>query len=150
MIEDLVSVHRNAADTKRFYGNDLTLPVYKWTHCKESFSIEELGRTLLTNSVPRERICPRQPTQICHNVAFVVDLNALDDADDVRADENGVWKRKGSPIAFVSIHHQDGKAKVVRRSKMGSHLHHYKLTRTYYHHSSSPDFHRIITTAHGT
>jgi len=112
--------------------------------------VEKLGQILLTNSVPQEKVCSTQPTQVCHNVTFVVDLNALDDANDIRADENGVWKRSGSPIAFVSIHVHDGTTKVVRRSRMGSHRHHYKLTRTYYHHSDSPDFHRIITTAHGT
>jgi len=148
----LFLLHRNGADTKLFYRQDSTLPVYKWTHCKEHFSVQELGRILLTNTVPQEKLCSIQPTKVCHNTTFVVDLHALDDIDDIRADENGVWIRKGSPIAFLSVHDNghDGKVKVVRRSRMGSHLHYYKLTRTYYQHSCSPDFHRIITTVHGS
>ena len=34
-----------------------------------------------------------------HNVLFVVNLESLDEAIDVRADGNGVWK-KGSPSGF--------------------------------------------------
>ena len=71
---------------------------------------------------------------------------SLDDAHDIRADENGVWKRKGSPVAYVSIH---GDGEILKRSKLGPHPHHFKLTQTYYRNSSSPDFTRIITTAHG-
>ena len=25
-------------------------------------------------------------------------------ANDIKADENGVWTRKGSPVAYVSVH----------------------------------------------
>lgn len=128
----------------QFYDENPSHPVYQWTHCKQHFSIEELGKILLTDYVPCAKICSSQPTQICHNTAFVVNMDALEDPNDIRADENGVWNRKGSPIAFVSVHG----TKVIRRSKLGSHSHRYKLTRTYYHHSTLPDFHRIITIAH--
>ena len=40
------------------------------------------------------KACTTQPVQVCHNVTFLVDLQ--DDPMDVRADENGVWDRKGS------------------------------------------------------
>ena len=68
---------------------------------------------------------------------------------DVRADDNGVWVRKGSPVAYVSVHNAAGTMNVFRRSKMGSHSHHYKIVRTYYRHSASSDFRRIITTVNG-
>lgn len=129
-----------------YYNEDRTLPVFKWTSSKYHFSIEELGKILLTGSVLPGKICSRQPTGVCHNAAFLVDLKALDDCNDIRADENGVWKRNGAPIAFISLH--DG-SRVIRRTKMKTHSHYYKLSRTYYIHSSSPDFHRIITFANG-
>ena len=82
--------------------------------------------------------------------SFAIDLDALDDYNDIRADEtNGVWKRKGAAIAIVSIHKSKNPAQVTRRRKMRSLPHYYKLSRTYYTHSCSPDFHRIITTAYG-
>ena len=54
---------------------------------------------------------------VCHNVAFVVNLHSLDDPKDLRADENGVWKRMGSPIAYVSIHRNHGGKCEAKRHK---------------------------------
>lgn len=70
---------------------------------------------------------------------------------DVRADKNGVWNRKGSPVSYVSIHRNGGTTVVYKCSHMhmGSHSNHYKITRAYYRHSSSPDFTRITTTVNG-
>ena len=126
------------------------LPVYKRTMSKEHFSIETLAKLLLdTDSAVASgklKVCSTQPVQVCHNVTFLVDLHALDEPMDIRADENGVWDRKGSPVAYVSIHTNGGTTAVYKRSHMGSHSNHYKITRVYYRHSSSPDFTRIITT----
>jgi hypothetical protein len=136
--------------TDLVYDVNQNLPVCKWTETKHHFSVEELGRILLTDSVPLRKICSVQPTHISKNVAFVVNLSSLDDHRDIRADENGVWRRMGALVAFVSILTDlDGTQRVVRRSKMGMLSSHYKLSRTYYRHSSSPDFSRIITTAYG-
>ena len=121
-----------------------------WTTPKKQFSAEELARLLLIESaVPQSKICSKQPVHVCHNISFVVDLHALDDPKDIQADENGVWQRNGSPVTYVSIHGQSTGAKVFRRPNMGNHSHHYKVSRTYYRHSSSPDFRRVITTVHG-
>ena len=100
--------------------------------------------------MPEEKICNTQPVSVCHNAAFVVNLHSLDDPKDIRADENGVWKRMGAPIAYVSVHrNRGGKCEVKHRTKLGAHPHHYKMSRTYYRHSTSPDFCRIITTVKG-
>ena len=101
--------------------------MYIWTTPKKQFSAEELARLLLIKSaVPQSKICSKQPVRICHNVSFVVDLHSLDDPKDIRADENGVSQRNGSPVAYVSIHG----AKVFRRTNMGNHSHHYKISRS--------------------
>lgn len=131
-----------------FYQEDPCLPVYQWTKRDEHFSIESIAKIILCNSVSKDKICSQQPLRVCHNVTFVVSLFSLADAHDIRADENGVWKRKGSPVAYVSIHMNSGISQVLKRPKLGDFPHHFKLTRTYYRHSSSPDFTRIITTAH--
>ena len=123
--------------------------MYKWTHSQQHFSIEELGKILL-GGIPEEKICTSQPVLVCHNVAFVVNLHSLDDPKDLRADENGVWKRMGAPVAYVSLHKNHGSVpEIKRRTKMGNHSHHYKISRTYYRHSTSSDFRRIITTVQG-
>ena len=134
-----------------FYNHDISLPVYKWTHSRQQFSIEQLGKILLGGIVPEEKICNSQPVSVCHNVAFVVNLKSLDDPKDLRADENGVWRHLGAPIAYVSLHRNHGGIpEVKRRTKVHAHPHHYKISRTYYRHSTSTNFCRIITTVQGT
>ena len=113
------------------------------------FSVEELAKILLTDSVSKQQVCRKQPVRVCHNAAFVVDLNSLDHHQDIRADENGVWIRKGSPVAYVSVHTKDNQTRIFRRTSMGYHPNHFKISRIYYRHSSSPDFQRIISTAYG-
>ena len=70
--------------------------------CQFHCSLEEYCLSF-SDSVPPSSICSKQPVHVCHNVSFVVDLHKLDDAVDVRADENGVWVRKGSSVAYVSV-----------------------------------------------
>jgi len=60
----------------------------------------------------------------------------LDDPVDVRADENGVWVRKGSPVAYVSMHTKVGKTRFFRRTMKPTQPHQFKITRTYYRHAS--------------
>lgn len=72
----------------------------------------------------------------------------LDDPIDIRADENGAWKRNGSPVAYISMHTHAGSTTFYRRHKMKQQPSHFKVTRTYYRHGSSPDFRRIITIVH--
>ena len=86
--------------------------MYIWTNSKTQFSVEELARLLLIEStVPQNKICSKQPVRVSHNVSFVVDLHALDDPKDIRADKNGVWQRSGSPDTYVSIHGHSTDAK---------------------------------------
>ncbi len=138
-----------ASGKPKFYNGDTALPVFKWASSKHHFSLEELGHILVTDSTPSTKQCTQQPTAVHHNVAFVVNLTKLNDYRDIRADENGVWKRNGAPVAFISVHNSGKTKKVVRRKTMKSHPNCFKLSRTYYTHSCSPDFHRIITVVYG-
>ena len=123
----------------RYYDGNTQLPIYRSSSIKEHFSIEDLAKVLLVKPIPSNKICSQQPLRVQHNCCFIVDLKQLDDHLDIRADDNGVWRRNGSPSAFVSIH--DGT--VMRRSKLHQFPNHYKITRYYYNHTSSPDFHTI-------
>ena len=142
---NLIIHYRN----KMFYNGDDELPVYRWNGSKEHYSLDSLADVLLNDSVPLSRVCSKQPVHVCHNVSFVVDLEKLEAPTDVRADENGVWMRQGSPVGYVSKHIKEGKAKFFRRTKKPTHAHQFKITRTYYRHASSPDFTRMIVVAHG-
>ena len=111
-----------------------------WSRSREHYSLDTLAKLLITDTVPSSNVCSKQQVQVCRNVSFIVDLNMLDDPVDIRADENGVWKRKGSPVAYISMHTKEGKTRFFRRTKVPTHSNHYKITRTYYRHASSPDF----------
>jgi len=50
---------------------------------------------------------------------------------------------------FTYAHKNGSTTTIYKRSKLGSHAHHYKVTGVYYRHSSSPDFMTIITTLNG-
>ena len=121
-------------------------PVYKVTKRREQFSMEQLAKIVILESVKESQICSRQPTNVARNCAFVVNLHSLECPTDVRADDNGVWIRGGSPVTYVSVH---GSTSIVRRTRMRNFPNHYKLVRVYYRHADSPDFRRIITTAEG-
>ena len=83
------------------------LPIFSKSTTREHYSIETLAKLLLdTDSSVAEgnrEVCTIQPVQVCHNASFLVDLDSLDDAMDIRADENGVWDRKGSPVTSAFI-----------------------------------------------
>lgn len=113
---------------REFYNGDCTLPVYKWSRSREHYPLETLAKLLITDTVPSSSICSKQPVQVCRNASFVVDLHQLDDPADVRADENGVWKRKGSPVAYVSMHTNEGKTRFFRRAKAPTRSNQYKIT----------------------
>ena len=136
-------------DNTDFYNGDCMLPVYKWSRSKEHYPLETLAKLLITDAVPSSNICSKQPVRVCRNVSFVVDVQMLDDPLDIRADENGTWRRKGSPIAYISMHTNKEKTRFFRRTKAPTRSNHYKITRTHYRHASSPDFTRIITVVHG-
>ena len=123
---------------KDLYDDDSKLPVYRWEKPHKHYTVEELTRILIINKLPQEKICSKQPMHVRHNVSFIVNLQSLDEPIDIRADENGVWKRKGSPVAFVSVHVHGKSTNFYKRSSLGKHPHHYKLSRTYYRHTCSP------------
>ena len=82
------------------FNGDSALPVYQWTTPNQQYKVEELGKILIVDIILSERMCTKQPVRVCKNTSFVVDLHSLDDPQDVRADENGVWQRNGSPVVM--------------------------------------------------
>ena len=97
---------------------------------------------LICGDVLKEKICCMQPVNVSSDVSFIMNIEALDNPNDLKADVVGVWERKGSPVAYFSVHKRNGKIKIYRRSKLGSISNHFKITRTYYKHTDSPDFSR--------
>ena len=60
--------------------------------------MEKLCKIVILEQVEQKFICTQQPTNVCKNSTFVVDLHSLDEPADIHADENGVWVQTGSPV----------------------------------------------------
>ena len=50
--------------------------------------MDQLTKIIVLKSVDRSQICTRQPTSVCRNSAYVIDLHSLDHPTDIRADDN--------------------------------------------------------------
>ena len=69
---------------------------------------------LICGDVSKEKICCMQPVNVSSNVSFVVNIEALDNPNDLKADDVGVWERKGSPVAYVSVYKRNGKNEIYQ------------------------------------
>ena len=119
-----VTVPWNVDKVVIFMAEILPYPCTSGPSLTNTFQLKNLPSSLL------QILCQRRKCVLnswCESVAFVVDLHSLDDPLDNHTDENGVWKRKGSPVAYVSLHTNSGKTTVFKRSRMGSHPNHYKV-----------------------
>jgi len=83
----------------------LKLPIYEKGRQKE-YTVEELV-SLLFDPIS-EKVCTTQPTAVCHNCCFMVNLNCVCDAMDLRADDCGVRIHKGIRKTYVVV--DDSKA----------------------------------------
>ena len=141
----------DADDNKEeFYNADPKTPVFEWSTKRGQYNIEQLSRILVFEDVEPQKVCSGTPSNISHNVTFVVNLEEVGGLGDLKADEMGVWNRQGAPKAYISIRQKEGsKKEVIRRQKTMDLPHHYTITRTYYRSGSSPDLQKLIVTVEG-
>ena len=105
------------------------------------------------NSPNRDRVCTTVPIRVQSNMSFVIDMNAIQNPLDLRADDNGDWLHNGLRTICLSISKR-GNVEILSkngRPKMniswGAKL--YCMKRTYHAFKSSPDFKRMIVTMEG-
>ena len=71
---------------------------------KRLYSVEDIARLLLHPSLKSSKfVCSKVPTSISEGVAFVIDLNSLEDRDDLSADDMGVWKNNRVDTNYVEV-----------------------------------------------
>jgi len=91
-----------------------------------------------------------QPTAACHNCCFLVNINCVCDAMDLRADDYGVWIHKGVRKTYVVV--DDSKAVLYCKREQCPEYddvqpnYVYLLIRMYHDLQSSSDFKRTIAT----
>lgn len=82
------------------YKGDVTTPVFSWS--RTAYSGETLVKLILNNYEP-ECLCVSQPVNVENNVSFVVDCSKLHNHNDIKCDDMGAWKHKGSPKRFFLV-----------------------------------------------
>ena len=69
-------------------------PVYEMP--PEKYSAERIIHILLDPNIDKSKVCTQRPLNINSSCTFVVDLDYLLEADDVKKDNFGVWNHSGS------------------------------------------------------
>jgi len=103
-----------------------------------SLTISQSVRILL--QAKKEEICTQQPIGCTSSNTFVVDLSKLDDRNDIRADDLGVWVNKGVKSSFCNVKFKDDRIKSVKvldYKPSTKHSSVYRLKRTYWVHSQA-------------
>jgi hypothetical protein len=135
------------------YENESSLPIYSYQ--SSEYTVEHTAKLLVLQDVDETKIARTPPVAVTVNAAFLVNLKCLKHSNDIKADDLGVWKSVGSPSHLVVVDEEDGclSATVLPRGKsfkdvdIAEREYTYRITRSYFKHSTSPDFHRIVNAA---
>ena len=132
------------------YKEDVCIPVFSWS--RKAYSCQGLVRLLLQDYDP-ESLSISQPVNVSHNVSFLVDNKMLQNKDDVKCDDMGVWRHTGSPRKWFFVKRNDNNAVkqiVPLQGKPKPNVDNvYQLRRIYYVNGSDRDVRKIISTLQG-
>ena len=131
------------------YQGNLQLPIYELG--RKEYMVSELVSILLGN-IDQKRICKTQPLCVEKSCSFVVDLQCVSDPNDLRADDNGVWRHSGVRKTYIILNDTkkiicQSREQPPKRSKDNDSC--YILVRVYHCLQASPDFKRMIATLQG-
>lgn len=119
-------------------------PVYEVP--PEKYSAERIIHILLNPKLDRSNVCTERPLSINSSSTFVVDLDSLLEADDVKKDNFGVWNHSGShDHKFECRFNEDGDVEIgrgVRSSATGWET--FSLRRLHSKHPTNSRFRRMI------
>ena len=126
-----------------FYRGNKNLPVYSRSAVR--YDIQEVVTILLDPELSVNKICTRQPTDVAHNTAFVVDVSKLKCFKDLYCDDMGSWHCNGiykswievDFIGFVTLHGKCKPSMVNDRS--------YCITKKYFYHKTSKDLKKTVS-----
>ena len=105
------------------------------------YSIQELVSVLICTD--EDRVCTERQIACRGNATFILDTSTLHERDDFKADDNGSFRNQGKKTDVVQL---DDSGNVTKLSSQPTILKEcqYKLIRTYWVHTSNPDFKRRV------
>jgi hypothetical protein len=94
-----------ASSSPELYEGDAGLPIFSHISSQRKclFTVQDVAVCLLHPCHNKAYLCKKVPTRISSNVAFLMDINVVDDPSDIDSDDMGVWKNNRVDSAYVSI-----------------------------------------------
>ena len=119
-------------------------PVYE--RPPQKYTAERIVKILLDPNIDRNKICKRRPILVEESSTYVVDLDLLQDPEDVKKDNFGVWKYSGShTIKFESRITEDGVLEIGRSTFSSSKgWEKFSLRRLHSTHPTNSKFRRLL------
>ena len=91
------------------------------------------------------KICRVKPTSVTKSATYVVDVRNLQNTEDIKKDEFGIWKYSGShPQVFKVYTEEDGSKSIEKCCEGASGSNVVYLCRLHCTHPSNNDFKRLI------
>ena len=116
-------------------------PVYEYPPSK--YNAEHIIKILLT--AKEEQICRSKPRMITRSATFVVDIRCLENQEDIKKDEFGIWNYSGShPQVFTVNCKEDGYISVEKCESGARGKSVMYLRRLHCTHPSNVEFKRLI------
>lgn len=100
----------------------------------------------LLKPCPPERICQVIPTNVSHNVTFILDVSTCNSWDDWKCDDMGAWKNNG--VKKNTFSHKDGNIEAAAQGDVDNTTM-YTLVRIYYKNKTSPDLRKYVSYIEG-
>ena len=106
--------------------------------------------SLMLGMIPANCICKRKPTSVTYSSVFVVDLTCIKSIDDLRADDNGVWRHSGKPRKRYIVKLDSNTSDITEVTPFDDNYDCdmssiFTLVHLYHHHKLTPEFHRHIS-----
>ena len=132
--------------SQEFFGGNSSVPLH--SRPTKGLSVKEALEIIL--SCKEEKVCKRKPISCQENALFVISREAVDNIEDLKADDNGIWDWGGKPRSYHAVKcNEEGQIVRVRPMKyhddpISSTEEVYELTRLYERHRGTREYHRIL------
>lgn len=123
------------------FEDDPNQPIYEQPPHK--YTAEQIIKILIDPD--QHKICHVKPTSVTKSATYVVDVRSLQNAEDIKKDEFGIWKYSGShPQTFKVYTEEDGSKSVEKCCEGASGSNVVYLRRLHCTHPSNSNFKRLI------
>ena len=114
--------YRNAARERssdvedvEYYNNNIHLPIFSRDH-RVLKPLEVMELLVRNKDFFPSKVCTNQPLQVEHHCTFVVDMNSLASAKDIKCDDMGVWVNSGCHKFPFKVKNEDSCVSVLLSS----------------------------------